>query len=139
MLLYEFLDDLLDDDEKLTVESHLSACPACRKKLAEIKLLYYELDNLDDIELPEEVNAIRSDVVQSAFNDQKISAAEKIRRTKKVIEETPVVGALIPNKENAKKVAKGLLTGSKKLYQKLPKKAPKTSKPKTKKSLGGLL
>lgn len=139
MLLYEYLDNLLDDNELLKLESHLSACGTCRRKLADIKLMYYELEHLDDLELPEEVEAIKSKIVSTAFENQKLSAAEKIRRTKKNLEQTPVVGALIPNKEKAKKVARSLYSGSKKIYKHLPRKKEKNIKKTPRKSLGGLL
>ncbi len=140
MLLYEYLDQLLEKDELLTVERHLSACPSCRKKLAEIKLLYYELDNLDDIQVPDEVDSIRASIVESAFSDEKVTTVERLRRTKKVLEETPVIGALVPTKEKLKGsvvlAAKGLYKGSKKVYQGIPE---KKKKKKIRKSLGGLL
>jgi len=138
MLLYEYIDKTLDSEEKLLVDRHLSACPDCRKKVAEIKLLYYELDNLEEVELPEEVHLIREEVVSSAFSDQKISATEKLKQTKKKLEKTPVVGALVPTKEKMTSAAKGLYKGSKKVYQSIPKKE-KESKKKVRKSFGGLL
>lgn len=136
MLLYDYLDQTLDTEELLTVERHLSACPSCRKKLSEMKLLYYELDNLEDIQVPDEVDQIRSLIVESAFSDEKVSPVERLRRTKKMLEETPVVGALVPTREKVKGAAKGLYKGSKKVYQSIPK---KEEKKKPRKSLGGLL
>ena len=140
MLLYEYIDQILETEEKLIVERHLSACPHCRKKLSEIKLLYYELDTIDLVEVPDEVHDIRANVVSAAFQDQKVSAVEQIRRTKKKLENTPVVGALVPTKAKVKGAAKNLYSGSKKVYQALPKKEQKKKTRKLKKkSLGGLL
>lgn len=138
MLLYEYIDKTLDADEKLIVDRHLSACPECRKKVAEIKLLYYELDNLEEVELPTEINEIREAVVSSAFENQKISTTEKLKQTKKKLEKTPVVGALVPTREKMSTAAKGLYKGSKKVYQSIPKKE-KEPKKRIKKSFGGLL
>ncbi|MBI9013700.1 MAG: zf-HC2 domain-containing protein [Clostridiales bacterium] len=138
MLLYEYIDKTLDADEKLLVDRHLSACPSCRKKISEIKLLYYELDNLEDISVPEEVDAIRNNIVASAFEDQKISTTEKLKQTKKKLEETPIVGAFIPTKEKMSSAAKGLYKGSKKVYQSIPKKE-KEPKKRIRKNFGGLL
>ena len=33
MLLYEYLDDLLENEEKLMVSNHLSSCPECRRNI----------------------------------------------------------------------------------------------------------
>jgi len=137
MLLYEYLDDLLENEEKLQVERHLSACPSCRKKLSEIKLLFYELDNMDQVALPDEVSQIREAVLKDAFADRKVPLSEKLSDTKKVLEETPVIKNVIPNRENLSKAAKGIYKGSKKVIDKMPKKKEKTPKPK--RSLGGLL
>ncbi len=138
MLLYEYIDKTLDSEEKLQVGRHLSACPECRKKIAEIKLLYYELDNLEAVDLPEEIDLVRNNVLASAFSDQKLSATEKLRQTKKKLEETPVVGALVPTKEKMSTAAKGLYKVTKKVYQSIPKKE-KEPKKKIRKSFGGLL
>jgi len=138
MLLYEYIDKTLDADEKLIVDRHLSACPECRKKVAEIKLLYFELDNLEEVELPAEINEIRESVVSSAFENQKISTTEKLKQTKKKLEQTPVVGALVPTRAKMSTAAKGLYKGTKKVYQSIPKKE-KEPKKRIKKSFGGLL
>jgi anti-sigma factor RsiW len=136
MLLHEYLDQTLDDDDKLTVERHLSACPECRKKLSEIKLLYFELDNLDDISVPSEVDSIRASIVSNAFENAKVPLTQRVKDTKKALEETPVIGALVPTKAKMKSAAKGLYKGTKKAVEKLPK---KEEKKKTRRSLGGLL
>ena len=138
MLLYEYIDKTLDADEKLLVDRHLSACPSCRKKISEIKLLYYELDNLEDISVPEEVNAIRNSIVASAFEDQQISTTEKLKQTKKKLEQTPIVGAFVPTKEKMSSAVKGLYKGSKKVYQTIPKKE-KEPKKRIRRNFGGLL
>lgn len=129
MLLYEYLDDILDTDTKLQVERHLSACPACRKKISEMKLLYYELDNLEELSVPEEVDLIRQEIVADAFENPSLTTMEKLQKTKEMLEDTPVIGSIIPTKENLGKAAKGLYNGSKKIYQSIPKKE-KTKKKK---------
>ena len=138
MLIYEYIDKRLDTEEKLLVDRHLSACSECRKKIAEIKLLYYELDNLQAVELPNEAIAVREAVVMNAFENQKISTTEKLKQTKKKLEQTPIVGALIPTREKMSTVAKGFYKGTKKVYQSLPKKE-KEPKKRIRKGFGGLL
>jgi len=137
MLLYEYLDNLLENEKKLQVERHLSACPSCRKKLSEIKLLYYELDNVEEIDIQIEVNQIREAVLEEAFIDRKVPIGEKLQETKKILEEAPVISKVIPNKQNLSRAAKGIYKGSKKVIGKLPKKAEKAPNPK--RNFGGLL
>lgn len=138
MLIYEYIDKRLDTEEKLLVDRHLNACSECRKKIAEIKLLYYELDNLQAVELPNEAIAVREAVVMSAFENQKISPTEKLKQTKKKLEQTPIVGALMPSKEKMSTLAKSLYKSTKKVYQSIPKKE-KEPKKRIRKGFGGLL
>lgn len=141
-LLYEYLDDLLEADEKIMVNNHLSACPHCRQKLSEIKLLFYELDNIAEVEIPDELEALRLSVVESAFEVEHKTLSQSIssnlKKTKETLENTPVISQVIPNKENLSAAGKGLLNVTKKAVGKLPKKEKKEKKS-LKKSLGGLL
>lgn len=132
ILLYEYLDDLLSPEEKLLVSNHLSNCSECRKKVAEIKLLYYEIEHVEEVELPNEVAAIRASIVSKAFEDEKKSFVDTV--TEGVI---TTVSAVVPTKAQTKNAAKGLYNGTKKIYQAIPKKEKKTKK--TIKHFGGIL
>lgn len=139
MLLYEFLDDVLDPADKLLVSNHLSACPHCRKKLAEIKLMFYELEHMDAVEIPEELSTIRLEAIASirgAYKESK-SLLTQLQETKSVLLETPVVNHLVPTKENMVKTSKFFYDGTKKIVNTLPKKEKKKKPIKAK--LGGLL
>jgi len=140
MLLYEYLDDLLEADEKILVTNHLSVCPECRRKLAEIKLLFYELEQVADVEVPDAVDAIREHIVSQAFEGMKepvsvlSHVSNGLKSTGKAIGNSSAVNAIKPSRENTKK----LWNGTKKLYTATTKKK-KEPKKKLKKSLGGLI
>jgi len=143
MLLYEYLDNLLDANEKLEVNNHLSTCSSCRKKLSEIKLMYYELDHLDEVEIPEELATMRASFVLNAFDEkEKVSPIKAVssglKKTKTVLNNAPVIGTLMPTKEKFSTASKHVYEGSKKILSKETKK-PKKSKKSFKQRVGGLL
>lgn len=131
MLLYEYLDDLLDAEEKVLVSNHLSSCGECRKKIAEIKLLFYEIEHLEDIELPKEAASIRQSIVEEAFENDPVSQLSKLASS---VKKTAI--AISPTKEQVGGAVKSVYHGSKKVYQALPKKEKKAKKVK---SFGGIL
>lgn len=141
MLLYEYLDDLLDAEEKITVNNHLSTCSACRKKIAEIKLLFYELDNLEEVVIPDELAEIRADVVENSFVEKKSvysKLTDNLIKTSDTLKNTPVVNAVLPTKENLTSASKLLYKGTKKAVAAIPKKDKKPKK-KLFKNFGGMI
>lgn len=138
MLLYEYLDDTLSKADKLLVNNHLSCCSHCRKTLSEIKLMYYELDQLEEVEVPVEMAAIRNAALE-AFDGKTTtleSVANGIKKTKETLLETPVINHMIPTKEKLSRTSKAIYQSSKKIIAS----KPKEEKPKkAKKRLGGLI
>lgn len=139
MLLYEYLDDALDSEDKIKVSNHLSACPHCRQKLAEIKLMYYELDHLEEVEIPDALEAVKKDAILAVSGTikEKKSIGDKLKNTQATLLETPVVNHLVPTKDKLKKTSIVLVESSKKVIQKVPKKDKK--KKALKERFGGLL
>lgn len=131
MLLYEYLDDLLEDHEKMLVNNHLSSCASCRKKMAEIKLLFYEIENIDPVDVPKEIESIREEVVSNAFKQDSQSTLSKISDS---VKKTAV--SVTPSKKQVARTVKGIYKGTKKVYQAIPKKEKPDKKVK---SFGGLL
>jgi ribosome-binding ATPase YchF (GTP1/OBG family) len=119
MDLYEYIDDILEASDKVKVSNHLSMCPECRQKMSEIKLMYYELDHLDAVKIPEELEAIRQEIVASAFEGEKIPKLKAIKKNfvqKKKKVTTSFVGRhVIEQGENLGKMSKGVLSRSKKI------------------------
>lgn len=145
MLLYEYLDDLLENEEKLMVSNHLSSCPECRRKIAEIKLLFYEIENLDEVTIPDDIADIRAYVVNQAFVEDESFVKKTYHtinsnymKTKDVLQNTPVISSMLPSKDTAANVAKSILRTGKKAYKLASKDKKKTEKKKFK-GLGDLL
>lgn len=141
MLLYEYIDNILEPDEKLKVTNHLSACPHCRKKIAEIKLMFYELEHLDAVEIPEELALIRQSVVTDAFDSKQSvlqTATSNLKKTGSAVLNAPVIKHVVPSKEDLTNATKHVYSGSKKALSSLSKKEKK-SKKSMKERLGGLI
>jgi len=79
-LLQDLLEGLIDPVEKIFVEEHLITCKKCRKELAELKLLFWDLNDKRnyDVNFPEELNQIK-DALLMQF------AEEPARKTTEII------------------------------------------------------
>jgi len=62
-ILQAFLDGELGKDEKDAVHHHLACCPACRQELGWLKMLWLELEQDEEIEIPFELPFIRQQVI----------------------------------------------------------------------------
>lgn len=65
-LLQDLLEGMIDPIEKLFVEEHLKSCKKCRKELAELKLLFWDLNDKTnyDINIPVELDQIKDSLLQ---------------------------------------------------------------------------
>lgn len=138
MLLYEYLDGLLDKEKSSLVTNHLSLCKSCRKKLSEMKLLFYELENLNEVEIPAEINKIRNIIVKKAFIENKTflgKTYDNITHTTAKLGSS-VITTITPTKTQVTKFAKNI-------YKKSTNKNTKVKNRKSKKyllkNLGDLL
>ena len=53
--LNEYLDNLLDEQTRQSVEIHLSQCADCRNRVEALKQIFADLDNLPEIPLPRDL------------------------------------------------------------------------------------
>ncbi|MFZ5965650.1 MAG: anti-sigma factor family protein [Bacillota bacterium] len=67
-LLQEYLDGTIDPLEKIILEGHLKECVECRKELTSLKLLMWELEDMDEIEIPEELSLIGEKVIEEMMD-----------------------------------------------------------------------
>jgi len=65
-LLELYLDGELDEDAAGALCSHLTSCPACRRELGRLRLLWLELGNPADVPLPPELPYLRQQAANSA-------------------------------------------------------------------------
>lgn len=59
-LLHEYLDGTIDPLERIILEEHLKHCGSCRRELTELKLLLWEFESLQAVELPSEISLLRN-------------------------------------------------------------------------------
>jgi len=69
-LLHEYLENTIDPLEKIVLQEHLKICPNCRRELTELKLLYWELNNLPDIDLPKEMSVLKNSILCEIENQE---------------------------------------------------------------------
>jgi len=75
-----YLDDILRDEERVTLDEHLARCPLCRQKLADFQALRLDLRVLPRPELPNDLLvAVRSRVAQEVKSTQKSIFTEGFR------------------------------------------------------------
>lgn len=65
-LLQDLLEGVIDPIEKLFVEEHLKTCKQCRKELAELKLVFWDLNDKTnyDISMPAELSNIKKALLE---------------------------------------------------------------------------
>ncbi|MCL6635453.1 MAG: zf-HC2 domain-containing protein [Peptococcaceae bacterium] len=64
--LQAFLDGELEPAGTEAVRRHLGRCPACRRELSRLRLLWLELEQEEEIEIPYELPYIRQQAVAKA-------------------------------------------------------------------------
>ncbi|MDQ3178917.1 MAG: zf-HC2 domain-containing protein [Acidobacteriota bacterium] len=75
-----YLDDILTDEERTTVDEHLARCPLCRQKLADFQALRQDLRVLSRPELPNDLlTAVRSRLRQEVKSTRKSIFTEGFR------------------------------------------------------------
>lgn len=105
-LLQEYLEGTIDPLEKIFLEEHLRTCRECRAELTRLKLLFYELENIDDrdIEIPLEMESIRNNALDSMFEKkEKYGVKEFIEQQRQVLTASSSFIKYIPGKQIAKK------------------------------------
>jgi hypothetical protein len=111
-LIKMYIDKTIEPLEKIFVEEHLKVCKKCRKELTQFKLLYYELETLEETEdVPDELENIRNSVLDNIFDESsKYGIKDFINQQKRTFGLASEFKEYIPGK---KLVRKGLkATGS---------------------------
>jgi len=68
-LLQKYLDKDIDPLEKILLENHLLNCSQCRKDLNQLKIMEWDLNNIDLPEAPKDLAAVRSTALDKYFED----------------------------------------------------------------------
>ncbi len=100
----------IDPLEKIFVEEHIKVCRSCRKELTEMKLLFWELEdiNKNELQVPVEIDNIREKVIDLIFEDEpsKYGLKEFLKQQKKVFTDISSFVNFIPGTNKGKIIAK---------------------------------
>ncbi len=98
-LLQEYIDATINPLEKLVLEEHLKDCRTCRKNLTELKLLFWELEDADQIDVPLEASHIHQRVASILDKDLETSrfvAKDFLNLQKKILDTSCKFTQFIP-------------------------------------------
>ena len=76
--LQMYLDGELDDQTRRTVEVHLGQCCSCRQEIARLQLLWLELGQTDEMELPLELPYLRQQIIHQAMRSRQDSKSTAV-------------------------------------------------------------
>lgn len=86
-LIQMYIDGTIEPLEKIFVEEHLKVCKKCRKDMTQFKLLYFELESLEEIkEVPDELENVRDMVLDNIFDtSHKYGIKDFMKQQKKAL------------------------------------------------------
>lgn len=65
-----YLDGEMEPEGRKTVETHLGQCRSCRQEIARLQLLWLELGQTDQMELPAELPYLRQQIIHQAMRSR---------------------------------------------------------------------
>ncbi|PKM78117.1 MAG: hypothetical protein CVU90_03595 [Firmicutes bacterium HGW-Firmicutes-15] len=68
--LQMYLDGEMDAEARKTVELHLGQCRSCRQEIARLQLLWLELGQTNEVELPAELPYLRQQIIHQAMRSR---------------------------------------------------------------------
>jgi anti-sigma factor RsiW len=72
--LQMYLDGELDDQSRKVTESHLGQCRSCRQEMARLQLLWLELEQVEEADLPAELPYLRQQIIHQALRNRAAEA-----------------------------------------------------------------
>lgn len=75
--LQMYLDGELDIEARKAVEAHLGQCSACRREMSRLQLLWLELGQIEEVDLPAEMPYIRWQIINQAIHDKRAGTASE--------------------------------------------------------------
>ena len=66
-LLQSYIDKTIGSLEKILLENHLTNCPQCRKDLNQLKIMEWDLNNIDLPKIPKDLAAVRNAALDKYF------------------------------------------------------------------------
>lgn len=104
-IIQEYIEKTIDPLEKLFFEEHLKKCKKCRVELTHLKLLFFEMESLDEVEdIPIDVEYVRNSVLNEIYNE--VGKGFKIRKFIKNQKEMMSLSTSFTNYLPGKKIVK---------------------------------
>lgn len=75
--LQMYLDGEFDEEARKTIEVHLGQCRSCRQEIARLQLLWLELGQIDEMELPAELPYLRQQIIHQAMRSRQDSQSSE--------------------------------------------------------------
>lgn len=120
-LLQDYLDGAIEPLEKLVLDEHLKVCRECRKMLTELKLLFWELEDLDQLEIPPEVSLIHEKVEKTLgqkVESENFNMGDLLNIQKNILDAQGKFIAYIPGlKTSVSYLRKSAVKASSRLYR----------------------
>lgn len=106
-LLHDYLEGTIDELDRIFVDEHIKVCRKCKKELTMLKLLFWELNEIndDEIDLPAELELIREKTIDNILDGahEEFGIKKILELQKKNMENSSVYINFIPGKKLLKK------------------------------------
>jgi len=106
-LLHDYLEGTIDDLDRIFVEEHIKVCKKCKRELTMLKLLFWELNEIndDEIALPIELELIREKTIDNILDgvDEDFGIKKLLELQKKHMENSSIYINFIPGNKLLRK------------------------------------
>jgi anti-sigma factor RsiW len=73
-----YLDGEMDTEARKTVEVHLGQCRLCRQEIARLQLLWLELGQTNEVDLPIELPYLRQQIIHQAIRSKQDKLSSEV-------------------------------------------------------------
>ncbi len=107
-IIQKYAEGTIDPLEKVFLEEHIKVCRKCKKELTELKLLFWELENIDEVEVPFEAYGVMESVIDSimATEAPRYGVKDLINIQKKALDGIGAFINFIPGAKEGKTLVK---------------------------------
>ncbi len=109
-IIQKYIEGTIDPLEKIFLDEHIKVCRKCRRELTELKLLFWELENIDEnkVEVPFETAEIMESVIDRimASETSKYGLKDFINNQKKAFEGISAFIDFIPGSREGRNLVK---------------------------------
>lgn len=132
--IQKYIDNALDPLEEIIIQEHIKYCPDCKREFTQLKLLLWELKQLQDVEIevPKEAAAVRENVLSrlDSINQGGLSIKDILKFQKQIYRNSRRYMKFIPGlDEGSELIRNGLRKAPSIIYMACKKALLKRIKP----------